>query len=169
MFVKVIDFWLLLPVATFPNASLPGFATSVEFVATPVPTMLKTCGEPGALSVKVMLPVSAPAAVGANCALKERLCPAFKVVGKDNPLIPKPVPATVARLIVRLEVPLLVSFTVCVPLCPTTTFPNVSADGAIVKPVCVPVPAIAIANGELDASLKIVRLPVVAPPDVGAN
>ena len=169
LFVKVIDFWLLLPVATFPNASLPGFATSVEFVATPVPTMLKTCGEPGALSVKVMLPVSAPAAVGANCALKERLCPAFKVVGKDNPLIPKPVPATVARLIVRLEVPLLVSFTVCVPLCPTTTFPNVSADGAIVKPVCVPVPAIAIANGELDASLKIVRLPVIAPPDVGAN
>jgi len=169
LFVKVIVFWLLLPVATFPNASLPGFATSVELVATPVPTMLTTCGDPGALSVNVMLPVSAPAAVGANCALKERLCPAFKVVGKDSPLIPKPVPATVARLIVRLEVPLFVSFTLCVPLCPVTTFPNVSADGAIVKPVCVPVPVIAIASGELDASLKIVRLPVIAPPDVGAN
>jgi len=102
-------------VATFPNASLPGFATSVELVATPVPTMLKTCGEPGALSVKVMLPVAAPAAAGANCALKERLCPAFKFVGKDNPLIPKPVPATVARLIVRAEVPLFVTFTLCVP------------------------------------------------------
>jgi hypothetical protein len=76
---------------------------------------------------------------------------------------------TVAKLIVRLEVPLFVSFTLCVPLCPTTTFPNVNPDGAIVKPVCVPVPVIAIANGELDASLKIVRLPVIAPPDVGAN
>jgi hypothetical protein len=169
LFVKVIVFWLLLPVATFPNASLPGLATSVEFVAMPVPTMLTTCGEPGALSVKVMLPDSAPATVGANCALKERLCPAFTVVGKDSPLIPNPVPATVAKLIVRFEVPLLVNFTLWVPLCPTTTFPNVSADGASVKPVCVPVPVTAIASGELDASLETVRLPVIAPPDVGAN
>src|SRR5271156_1467054 len=111
-----------------------------------------------------MLPVAPPADVGANCALKERLCPAVKVVGRESPLIPKPVPATVARLIVRLEVPLFVSFTLCVLLCPTTTFPNVNADGAIVKPVCVPVPLIAIARGEFEASLTIVKLPVIAPP-----
>jgi len=159
----------LLPVATFPKATLPGLATKVELVVTPVPTMLTICGEPGALSVNVMLPAPAPAAVGANCALKERLCPAVKVVGRERPLIPKPVPATVARLIVRFDVPLFVNFTLCVPLCPTTTFPKVSADGAIVKPVCVPVPVIAIASGELDASLTIVKLPVIAPADVGAN
>src|SRR5580658_1200527 len=98
-----------------------------------------------------MLPVAAPADVGASCALKERLCPAGKVVGKESPLIPNPVPATVARLIVRLELPLFVSLTLCVLLCPTTTFPNVNA------------------NGELEASLTTVKLPVTAPADVGAN
>jgi hypothetical protein len=169
LLVKVIDCLPLLPVVTFPNATLPGLATKVELVVTPVPTMLTTCGEPGALSVNVMLPVSAPAAVGANCVLKERLCPAVKVVGRESPLIPKPVPATVARLMVRLEVPLFVSFTLCVPLCPTTTFPNVNADGAIVKLVCVPVPLIAIVSGELEASLTTVKLPVIAPAEVGAN
>jgi hypothetical protein len=39
-FVKVIDCWPLLPVATFPNATLPGLATKVEEVVTPVPIML---------------------------------------------------------------------------------------------------------------------------------
>jgi hypothetical protein len=56
-----------------------------------------------------------------------------------------------------------------VPLCPTITFPNVKADGAIVKPACVPVPVIAIASGELEASLNIVKLPFIAPSDIGAN
>ncbi len=121
------------------------------------------------MSVKVMLPESAPAAVGANCALKERLCPPVRVVGKESPLIPKPVPATVARLIVRLEFPVFVSLTLCVPLCPTSTFPNVNVVGAIVKPVCVAVPVKETATGELEASLTIARLPVTAPADVGAN
>jgi hypothetical protein len=116
-----------------------------------------------------MLPVTAPADVGANCALNDKLCPLVNVVGSESPLIPNPFPATVARLIVRLEFPLFVSFTLCVPLCPTTTFPNVNVDGAIVKPDCVPVPVMEIASGELDASLTTVKLPLIAPVDVGAN
>ncbi len=32
----------LLPTATFPNATLPGLAVRLEFVLTPVPTMLRT-------------------------------------------------------------------------------------------------------------------------------
>lgn len=169
VFVKVIVCGLLLPTDTLPNATLPGLATNVEFVATPVPTMLTTCGEPGALSVKVMLPDAAPLAVGANCALNDRLCPPVSVVGRESPVIPKPFPATVARLIVTLEFPLFVSFTLCVPLCATITFPNVNAEGAIVKPACVPVPVIEIASGELEASLETARLPFTAPADVGAN
>ena len=169
VFVKVIVCGLLLPTDTLPKATLPGFATNVEFVATPVPTMLTTCGEPGALSVKVMLPAAAPLAAGANCALKDRLCPPVNVVGRDNPVIPKPFPATVARLIVTPEFPVLVSLMLCVPLCPTITLPNVKAEGEIDKPACVPVPLIEIASGELDASLKTVRLPFTAPADVGAN
>ena len=42
VFVTVIVFGLLLPTDTLPNATLPGLATKVEFVATPVPTMLNT-------------------------------------------------------------------------------------------------------------------------------
>ncbi len=158
----------MLPTATLPNATLPGFAFKVEEVATPVPTMLTVCGEPGALSVNVILPVPAPAVVGANCALKETLCPAVNVVGKESPLIPNPVPSTVAMLIVRLEFPLFVSLTLCVPVCPTITFPKLSVEGEIAKPVCVPVPVKEIASGELEASLRIVRLPFTAPADVGA-
>jgi hypothetical protein len=88
LFFNVIVCGLLPPTDTFPNATLPGVATKLEFVATPVPTMLTTCGEPGALSVKVMLPTSAPVTVGENCALKERLSPPVNVFGRDSPLIP---------------------------------------------------------------------------------
>jgi hypothetical protein len=116
-----------------------------------------------------MLPVAAPLAVGENCALKERLCPPVSVVGRESPLIPKPFPAIVAKLIVRLEFPLFVNLTLCVPLCPMSTFPNVNVDGEIVKPDCVPVPVMEIASGEFEASLRIVRLPLSAPADVGAN
>lgn len=88
LFFNVIVCGLLPPTDTFPNATLPGVATKLEFVATPVPTMLTTCGEPGALSVKVMLPTSAPVTVGENCTLKERLSPPVNVFGRDSPLIP---------------------------------------------------------------------------------
>src|SRR5271168_2848648 len=115
-FVNVIACCLLLPTATFPNATLPGLGVKFELAARPLPTMVNICGEPGALSVNAMLPVAAPVAVGAKCALKERFCPPANVVGRESPLIPKPVPATVARLMVRLEFPLLVSLTLCVPL-----------------------------------------------------
>jgi hypothetical protein len=42
LFVTVIDCWPLPPVVTFPNATLPGLATKVEAVVTPVPTMVRT-------------------------------------------------------------------------------------------------------------------------------
>jgi hypothetical protein len=42
LFVNVINCCPLLPVTTFPNATLPGFASNVELVLTPVPTMLTT-------------------------------------------------------------------------------------------------------------------------------
>lgn len=153
---------------TFPKATLPGFALIVELVVTPLPTMLNTWGDPGALSVKVMLPVAAPLPVGANCALNEMLCPAPKFFGNVIPLMPNEFPATVAKLIVKFELPLFVSWTLCAPLCPTTTLPKLKEEGAIVKPVCVPVPLNEIITGELEASLTIVRLPVTAPSDVGA-
>lgn len=169
LFVKVMVCWPLLPTDTFPNATLPGLAVNVELVDTPLPTKVTVCGEVGALSVNVMLPVAAPAAAGANCTLKESDCPPVRVFGKESPLMPNPLPATVARLITMFVVPVLVNSTFWLPVWPTTTFPNVSARGEIAKPACVPVPLSGIISGEFEASLMTVMLPVTAPAAVGAN
>jgi hypothetical protein len=64
--VRVIGCLLLLPTAMLPNAMLVGLAVKVEVVATPAPERDRACGEFGALSVKVMLPVAEPETVGAN-------------------------------------------------------------------------------------------------------
>ena len=68
-----------------------------------------------------------------------------------------------------LTLPLFVNFTVCVLFCPTVTFPKLSEAGEIARPACVPVPLSEIVEGELAASLAIVRVPVTAPDDGGAN
>jgi hypothetical protein len=169
LFVKVMVCWPLLPTDTLPNATLPGLALKVELVETPLPTMLTVCGDVGALSVNVMLPVAAPVAVGANCTLNESDCPPVSVFGNDSPLMPKPLPATVATLMTMFVVPVFVNSTFWLPVCPTTTFPNVSADGEMAKPACVPVPLNEIIIGEFEASLTTVMLPVTAPAAVGAN
>ena len=49
------------------------------------------------------------------------------------------------------------------------TFPKLTDDGDIVKPGCMPVPAIEIERDELEASLTIVSVPVIFPSDDGAN
>lgn len=169
LLVRVMVCWPLLPTETFPNDKLPGLAVNVELVETPLPTSATVCGEAGALSVNVMLPLAAPAAVGANCTLNDSDWPPVSVVGSVSPLMPKPFPVTVATLMTISVVPVLVSCTVLVLVWPTTTLLNVSAEGAIVKPACVPVPVSEIVSGEFEASLITVRLPVTAPPAVGAN
>ena len=169
LFVSVIDCVLLLPTPTLPNAKLPGFATRAVFAATPLPEMARVCGEFGALSANTMLPVVPPAVAGVNVTLKEALCPAPRVAGNARPLIPNPLPVSVARFKLRFTLPLFVSFTVCELLCPTVTFPKLSEVGDMVSPACVPVPLKAIFKGELAESLAIERLPVTAPPDGGAN
>ncbi len=88
VFVKVIVCGLLLPTCTLPKFTLPGFAVNVELVETPLPSIDNTCGDPGALSVNVTLPVAAPAAVGANCTLNDSDCPPEIVFGSDSPEIP---------------------------------------------------------------------------------
>lgn len=109
VFVKVIVCWPLLPTATFPNVTLVGTAAKVELSAAALPVRLTVCGEPGALSVNVMLPVAPPAVVGAKRTLNDADCPAVRVIGKERPLMPKPVPVTVAKLITTLVEPLFVN------------------------------------------------------------
>ena len=138
-------------------------------MATPVPERVRVCGEFGALSVKLMLPVAAPGTVGANCTVNDRDWPAGSVVGKASPEIPNAFPVTVATLITTPEFPVFVSRTVCEVVWPTVTLPNGMEAGDTDRPACAPVPVKEIARGELDASLITVIAPLVAPDTVGAN
>ena len=63
----------VLPIVTLPKAALAGLALNVELCVTPLPERVIDCGDPAALSVKEMLPIPAPVAVGANCALNDTL------------------------------------------------------------------------------------------------
>jgi hypothetical protein len=116
-----------------------------------------------------MLPVSGAVEVGVNETLNEIFAPAVMVFGSARPVIPKPVPETVARFTVRRAFPLLVSVTFCELVCPTVTLLKSSEEGEIVKAGCMPVPLSAIASGEFEASLVTVRVPFAAPKAVGAN
>jgi len=99
----------------------------------------------------------------------DALWPAAMVFGNVRPLIPKPAPETAAPVTTRFAVPVFVSVTFWVLLCPTSTLLKFSDVGAIVSPGCVPVPLSASDRGELEASLTTARVPVKAPGVVGAN
>lgn len=88
-----------------------GFALAVLPLATALPARLKVCGEFPALSLKTMLPVDPVVDVGVYWTLNVACCPALIVTGKEKPLIPKPVPDSVAELILRFELPLFVIVT----------------------------------------------------------
>ena len=65
--VSVMFCEVLLPVDTVPKLKLVGFATNCPVaVVDPVPLRAIVSGDPLALLATVMLPVTAPVAVGAN-------------------------------------------------------------------------------------------------------
>ena len=116
--VSVSERFALLLTWTLPKARLVGFALSVPG-ATPVPesAMLRLGFDP--FEVIVTLPLTAPAADGANLTVNEVLCPAFRVRGNVSPLMLKPAPVVEAAEIVTLVPPLLVNVSDCVLLLPT--------------------------------------------------
>ena len=58
---------MLLPTRTFPNVSVEGFSVRCPTgVLVPVPESPMVVGDTGSLLTMEMLPVSEPAAVGAN-------------------------------------------------------------------------------------------------------
>ena len=137
-----------------PNGVLAG-VTEMAGVPTaiPVPESVTVCGEPGALSVILMPPFAAPAAVGVNFTPKEMLCAGVSVAGIDRPLMEKGLPDGVAADRVTLTVPLFVSVTDCDALCPTVTLPKFTNEGVSVNPGCAPVPITSTLSVEFDASL----------------
>ena len=159
----------MLPTATLPKETLAGLAPSVELDATPIPDIVRVWGEFGALSVKLMLPDAAPAALGANFAVKDVPCPAARVIGVARPLMLKPVPETFACEIEMLAEPELVSVTDEVPFAPTITLPKPTVNGLAVRLPWVPEPVRGIESVALLAVLETVMLPEAAPAMVGVN
>jgi hypothetical protein len=91
----------------------------------PDPLRLTTVDVPlDELLVKVIEPVSAPAAVGSNCTVSVAVEFGLRVSGKVAPETVKPGPATVAALMVTATVPVEDSVTVCVVAVFTFTLPN---------------------------------------------
>jgi len=126
-FVTVMVCELLVPVVTLPNAAVVGVAASCGCVPVPVNAIVN--GEFGPLLTIEMLPLAAPADVGANCALNVLLRPAPNVSGVPNPLMLRPGPDAVACEIVTLAVPEFVNVIVWLPVLPTATDPKFTLAG----------------------------------------
>lgn len=56
----------VFPTVTAPKTALAGEAVKVELCVTPLPDNMIACGDPAALSVREMIPVLPPVAVGVN-------------------------------------------------------------------------------------------------------
>jgi hypothetical protein len=116
------------PTPTFPKAIEPGLAVSAAPVM-PAPLRATIEGEPTALLAIVIVPVSEFPAVGLKTAEIEALWPALSEIGSFGPDAVKPVPVTEIPETVSISVPLLVSVTVCVALCPMAKFPKLTVLG----------------------------------------
>ncbi len=167
VFVRVIVCEFVVPVVTLPNATVEGDADSVDCI--PVPVSAIVSGEFGALLTTEMLPLAAPAPVGANFAVNDAFCPAAIVIGVVTPDMLNPVPATVTAETVTLPEPPFVNVIVWELLLPMFTLPKLSLAGEAVKLPCVPVPLNAIVSGEFGALLATEMLPLAVPAAVGAN
>ena len=97
-----------MPTLVFAKVRLVGLAPSKKVAATPVPLSGIARGEPGALVVSDMEPLTVPATEGEKTALKAVFCPAATDAGTVRPLMLKPAPETLAPEIVRVAVPLFV-------------------------------------------------------------
>lgn len=157
----------LLPTTTLPKLTAEGVLASPGCV--PVPVNAMDMGEFGASLEIEIFPLAFPTDVGENFAMKLMLCPGCMVCPAGDPLIVNPAPVTLACEIITLAEPVFVRLTEAVPLVPTPTFPKLTADGALAKPGCVPVPLSAIAMGEFGALLETEILPLPFPTVVGEN
>jgi hypothetical protein len=131
---------LVLSTFTVPKFKLSGFAPSRRAVATPVPLNEIVSGEFGASLMSETEPVLLPEDVGANTALNVALLPDGITVGTMRPAILKPLPETLAREIVTLSFPVLLSLMVCELCSPMATLPKLALGGVADRRPCAPTP-----------------------------
>jgi len=105
--------------------------SAAAVVVVPVPLRAISDGEPSALLAIVIVPVSAFPVVGLNTAETEALWPALSDIGSFGPEALNPVPVTEIPETVSVSVPLLVTVTVFVALCPTAKLPKLTVLGDI--------------------------------------
>lgn len=116
-----------------PTVTLPKFSAAGATVSTPglvpVPESAMLSGEFEAFEMMASVPLSAPAAGGANAAVKVTLCPGFSVTGSVSPVKENPVPETFACEIVTGDPPEFVKVSYRLAVLPTCTPPKPSEDG----------------------------------------
>ena len=113
--------------------------------------------------------VAAPLDCGVKVTVKDALCPAFKVSGRESPLIVNSEVLPPAFERVMLD-PLAVSEAVRLLLCPTVTLPKLKLAGLTAScPATVAVPARVMLSVELEASDVTAIDPLALPPIVGAK
>jgi hypothetical protein len=107
------------PTVTLPKLRLVGETAKVP-AAVPVPESAMLSGEFDALETMDRLPFTAPAAVGVKVAVKVRLWPELRLMGKPpNPLIEKAAPVRFAAEIVTVDPPVLLTVSDKFVLLPT--------------------------------------------------
>lgn len=167
----IVTVWVLVdPTVTSPKLTFVGLVLNVSTGSIALPETVITLGEFGASLVIEMDPEAAPAAMGKNCTLKETACPGAIESGVANPVTLKPVPVTLAELMVRVVAPPFVNVTVWVAPVPTIVSPKVMLDGlAVSEPAAglTALPARARRVGVFSALLVIDRPPVTMPAVVG--
>jgi hypothetical protein len=157
----------VVPVLTFPKATLVGVIAATGATATPVPLNETLTGD--ALLATAMDPVADPEAVGLKETVPAADWPAASVAGRVNPATLNPAPDAVTEEIVTLTVPLFVSVSALVAVLPTLILPNDIEVGEEDNTGATPVPLTAIANGEVAPSFAILNPPETAPAAVGAK
>lgn len=122
-FVTVSDKLRLLPACTLPKVREVGFAVSAPGTT---PTPLKGNAKVGFVAslAKVMPPLAAPVAFGANRTEKFTECPGASTVGRVSPLRLKLAPLAVAREMVTLVEPEFVRATVAECFSPMVKSPK---------------------------------------------
>ena len=128
-------------------------------------------GELLAVLVMVTLPERLPVVAGSNVTLNVVDCPAASVSGTVNPAALNPVPLSLICETVTLELPVLVTVTLCVVLVPVAMLPKLNDTGLAVscKACATPVPASATTTGELGELFTSVTLPAKLLADAGVN
>jgi len=143
-----------------------------ECCTTPVPDSVTVAGDPVALLVIEMLPLTLPATVGLNVTDRVRFCDGDKVTGVLPPVIKKPAPVKVICEMLTLELPVLVMVTVCAAeIVPVVMLPKLRLVGLIprVSVAAIPDPLRLTDVGEVGALLTMEMLPEAVPTTVGEN